>query len=368
MEEPPISLDLLRGLEPLAQLDSERLRELLATCRWESIALGETAFPIFERTGQLIFLVKGELLLQFPDQSTTVIVGGCGEARRPLAKRSLPMIAARAITDIELICIDEEMLDIMLTWDQLLLSAARPSHSDEKNMDYATASTDWRLMSGMFTTQNLTRGAFAALPPAHIDQLLQRFQRIRVKRDDVVVRQGEPGDYYYLIESGRGHVTRLVAGTSISLADLKPGDAFGEEALVTESTRNASVTMKTDGILLRLDKQDFIELLRAPLLHTLSLAEAQRRATAGAVWLDVRFAAEYQFDGIKGARNLPLDEIREAYAALDPQKEYIVYCQSGRRSSAAAFLLSKRGFRASLLEGGLGAGAQRGNERGAQPL
>ncbi|MCX7175044.1 MAG: cyclic nucleotide-binding domain-containing protein [Proteobacteria bacterium] len=359
MEDQSISLDLLRGLQPLAQLDTDRLRELVATSHRDCMARGSVPFDILDRNGRLTYLIKGELMLQFADTSTAVIVGGCEDAQRPLGRWGTQPISAKAITDIELICFDAEMLDIMLTWDQLLLSAARPNQTGESHVDGGKANTDWRLMSGMFTTQNLTRGAFAALPPAHIDQLLQRFQRIGVKRDDVVVRQGEPGDYYYLIESGRCQVTRLVAGTPLTLAELKPGDAFGEEALVTESTRNANVTMKTDGMLLRLDKQDFIELLRAPLLHTLSLAEAQRRAMAGAVWLDVRFAAEYQFDGIKGARNLPLDEIREAYAALDPQKEYIVYCQSGRRSSAAAFLLSKRGFRASLLEGGLRAGVQR---------
>ena len=247
MEHPTLTLDLLRALQPLAQLDPDRLRELLATCHVESIALGGTASPILGRTGQLAYLVKGELMLQFPDRSTTVIVGGCEGAQRPLARRGLPPIAAKAITDIDLICLDEEMLDIMLTWDQLLPSAARPGQTGERSAEHATAGTDWRLMSGMFTIQNLTRGAFAALPPAHIDQLLQRFQRIRVKRGDVVVRQGEPGDYYYLIERGRCEVTRLVAGTPITLADLKPGDAFGEEALVTESTRNASVAMKTDG-------------------------------------------------------------------------------------------------------------------------
>ena len=370
MMEAPINPDLLRGLQPLAQLRIERLQELLATCHMERVSLGEVAVSVLGRTGQLIYLVKGELMLQFHDQSTTVIVGGSGDALRPLARRIWPPFSARAITDIDLLCVDEEMLDIMLTWDQLLQSAPGPGQADEKHPDHAATDTDWRSMSGMLTTRNLTRGAFAALPPAHIDQLLQRFRRIRVQRGDVVVEQGEPGDYYYLIESGRCQVTRQVGGTSITLADLQPGDAFGEEALVTESTRNASVTMKTDGVLLRLDKQDFVELLRAPLLHTLSLADAQRRAVDGAVWLDVRFAAEYQFDGIDGARNLPLDEIRGAYAALDPQQEYVVYCQSGRRSSAAAFLLSQRGFRASLLDGGLDAGAQRnaGNEinKGAQ--
>lgn len=371
LAEAPVSVELLRRLQPLAQLDADRLRELVAICHLESIALGNIPLGMLERNGQLIYLVQGELLLRFANHSTAVIVGGCDDGQRPLGKWQVPPIAARAITNIQLICFDEDMLDIMLTWDQMLPSSARPGSVDEKSANSGKASTDWRLMSGMFTTQNLTRGAFAALPPAHIDQLLQRFQRITVKRGDVVVRQGEPGDHYYLIESGRCQVTRLVAGTPMTLAEIKPGDVFGEEALVTESTRNATVTMKTDGVLLRLDKQDFIELLRAPLLHSLSQAEARRHAEAGAVWLDVRFPAEYQFDGIKGARNLPLDEIREAYAALDPQKEYIVYCQSGRRSSAAAFLLSKRGFRASLLEGGLSAKVQRGSEeqygRGAQP-
>ena len=41
---------------------------------------------------------------------------------------------------------------------------------------------------------------------------------------------------------------------------------------------------------------------------------------------------------------------------LDKGKEYIAYCHTGRRSSAAAFLLSQHGFRAGWLEGGLNAG------------
>ena len=43
---------------------------------------------------------------------------------------------------------------------------------------------------------------------------------------------------------------------------------------------------------------------------------------------------------------------RNLFGSLHREKEYIVYCQSGRRSSAAAFLLSQRGYKAHLLEGG----------------
>ena len=212
---------------------------------------------------------------------------------------------------------------------------------------------DWRTKSGIFTVQNFVFGAFAALPPAHIDALLGRFQRVKAKRGEIVIQQGAEGDYYYVIDRGRCQVTREVAGATMQLAELKSGDAFGEEALIANTTRNATVTMKTDGMLLRLDKADFMALLKEPLLQKLSPAAAAQRSAAGAVWIDTRFPAEYRCDGLPGALNIPLNEIRQGMAMLDPEKEYIVYCQSGRRSSAAAFLLSQKGYHACLLDGGL---------------
>ncbi len=169
----------------------------------------------------------------------------------------------------------------------------------------------------------------------------------------MIIREGEEGDFYYVVESGRCTVSRQIGGVIVALAELKSGDAFGEEALVANTKRNATVAMKTDGVLLRLAKADFIELLKEPLMHRISRSEADKKAAAGAIWLDVRFQAEYNADKLPGAINIPLNEIRNLFGSLDSQKEYIVYCQSGRRSSAAAFLLSQRGYKAYLLEGGL---------------
>jgi rhodanese-related sulfurtransferase len=194
---------------------------------------------------------------------------------------------------------------------------------------------------------------FASLPAAHISDLLEKFDSMPVKRGEAVVKEGDPGDFYYVIEAGRARVTRIVGGVEMPLADLKAGDAFGEEALISNAPRNATVTMKTDGRLLRLQKQDFDALLRAPLLTELSFAEASARVAAGAQWLDVRFPSEYQHDRIPGAINIPLSELRHALDVLDRDKPYIAYCQSGRRSAAAAFLLAQRGFTGSVLAGGL---------------
>jgi len=148
-------------------------------------------------------------------------------------------------------------------------------------------------------------------------------------------------------------VERLVGGAKVVLAELKSGDAFGEEALVSEAKRNATVVSLGDGELLRLDRKDFNELLREPLLRRMGFEEATEKVRRGALWLDVRYPSEYQYDKLPGAINVPLAEVRNMFEVLDRSKEYVAYCQSGRRSAAAAFLFAQRGFKVWLLEGGL---------------
>jgi CRP-like cAMP-binding protein len=242
--------------------------------------------------------------------------------------------------------VDDDVLDILTTWDQVAASA------DGSTMARAVRS-DARLITGAFSLGNLRSGAFAQLPVAHIDELLKRFVRVKTARGEAVIREGDEGDYYYVVESGRFQVERLVGGAKVVLAELKSGDAFGEEALVSEAKRNATVIALGDGELLRLDRKDFNVLLREPLLRRMSFDEAAEKVRRGALWLDVRYPSEYQYDKLPGAINVPLAEVRNMFEVLDRSKEYVAYCQSGRRSAAAAFLFAQRGFKVWLLEGGL---------------
>lgn len=344
-----VSAEVLARLEPLNAASASVIDEISRMCYVETISRNLDPFRLKGPQGQVVYLLKGELKVDYPDSSMEVLVGGAGAALVPLGRRRQAIAGSKAITDIELIRIDEEMLDILLTWDQL----AEPASDVQTKQDEAADRTDWRLMSGMFAARVLAEGAFAAFPPAHIDELLRRFSRVKKKRGEIILREGEEGDRYYLIEKGRCTVSRLIGGAQVEIAELRASDAFGEEALVANTRRNATVSMKTDGTLLQLDKQDFIELLQEPLLHRLAIDEAQKMLSGGAVLIDVRFPAEYNSDKIEGAINIPLNEIRNAFASLDRDKAYIVYCRSGRRSSAAAFLLAQRGFKAYLLEGGL---------------
>jgi rhodanese-related sulfurtransferase len=352
-----VSIETLKTLEPIGSLPDARLRELAGQCRLETVGVSSDPFPAGGVAGQAVYLLRGELVLTYPDGSSKMLVGGSERSRFPLARRGEVFTRAKAVTEIELMRVDDDLLDIMATWDQIASVESTPQ--GRKAEPQGNAFANWTLMSGMFSVSSLKYGAFSQLPPAHIDELLRRFERIEVKKGDVVIREGAEGDFYFVIERGRCKVERMVGGVSMLLADLKSGDAFGEEALVSEVRRNATVTMKTDGALLKLSKKDFIALLREPLLHRVSVEEAREKVANGAQWIDVRYPSEYQYDRLPGAINIPLAEIRNAFGALDKAKDYVLYCQSERRSAAAAFLLAQRGYRAFVLTGGLWGEAKR---------
>lgn len=348
-----VDFQILVELDPLSSLSSLRVRELGELCQVERIKQDEDPFRGHGVAGQSVYLVKGMLALNYSDGNKMNISAGSEWARHPIGKRQATIASARALTDIELIRIDDDLLDIMVTWDLF----SRPGAGGGLLAAPTLASVPERvLQSGMFSAANLKNGPFAQLPPANIEALLARIESVKVKSGDVVIREGDEGDYYYVVESGRALVSRVVGGVTVVLAELGGGEVFGEEALISGAKRNATVTMKSHGMLLRLDKKDFAELLQEPLLNQISLEEAKQKVAAGAVWLDVRYPSEYRHDKLAGAINVPLNEIRSAVGVLDKGKEYMVYCQSGRRSSAAAFILAQRGYKISVLRGGLEGG------------
>jgi rhodanese-related sulfurtransferase len=173
-----------------------------------------------------------------------------------------------------------------------------------------------------------------------------------VAAGEEVVVEGEAGDYFYVIESGQAEVRRR----GVPVARLKPGDSFGEEALLQEATRNATVRMVTDGRLLRLAKTDFDRLLKSELVDVVSSSEARQLIErGGSDVIDCRGEEEWELWRLPGARLIPLEQLRERSRGLDPGRDYIVYCRTGRRSLAAAFLMRQLGLKAHVLEGGIAA-------------
>jgi MFS family permease len=106
---------------------------------------------------------------------------------------------------------------------------------------------------------------FAGVSADRLEAAMRQVVEVPVAAGDVVIRQGEPADRFYLIESGAFRVTRAAhAGDEPAvLRHLGPDEAFGEIGLLERSARTATVTAESDGTLLALDGEAFLELVGA---------------------------------------------------------------------------------------------------------
>lgn len=337
---------VLRQFVPLNELTSDNLQSLAQKTRIEILAKGKALFKRGDNDNFSYYLLSGELLLLGEGNDRKSILGGTAPTRFPLEHHRPRRYTAIAESDCHFFRVDNDMLDILLTWDQNAGMMVADLDAEEGAANEGDES-DWMTMM-------LRSEIFHRIPPSNIQAVFMRMEPLPVGKGEVIIRQGADGDYYYFIQKGRCVVTHTTkSGKEIKLAELEAGTGFGEEALISDNKRNANVTMLSDGVLMRMAKQDFVELLKAPVLQTVDYAEARKMAAEGAVWLDVRLESEHKNVAIPGSSNIPLYLLRLKSSTLDHDRKYIVYCDTGRRSASAAYLLSERGYDAYVLEGGL---------------
>lgn len=333
----------LRAFSPLDGLKAENLRALSEKTVVQELPGGRFLFRKGDTDRRTIYVISGEVELRDGDRMLSLVEGGTAEARSPLSPGLPRRVSARARSRVEYIAIDADLLDVMLTWDQ-----TGTYEVNELRAENLPDSDDW--MTTLLQTK-----AFHRIPAANIQAIFLRMQQVRHKAGDVIIKQGDEGDYFFVITEGRCAVTRETPlnKDGIKLAELGPGDTFGEEALISEAKRNATVTMATDGALMRLGQDDFNTLMNEPMLQWVDYDKARQIVESGGQWLDVRLPSEFESFHQEGALNIPLYFIRLKLNTLDPKKPYVVCCDTGRRSSAATYILSERGFDAHVLRGGL---------------
>ena len=331
----------LCNYQPLNTLNSESLREICNKLVITEINKGDNIFIQGDAKADHIFLHEGVVELVENGKVVKTLEAGTEDTKTALAHIIPRNFTATAKSNAVVFMIDSDLLDMMLTWDQ-----TGSFQVEELNSE---ADDDW--MSRILNTE-----AFRRIPPANIQSIFTSLEDINVNPGDAVIKQGEPGDYFYIVKSGRCMVTRKMPGQDkdIKLAELEAGTSFGEEALISDAERNATIVMLSKGVLSRLSKEQFLSLLNEPMLDKIDFDSAKEKVGNGdAEWLDVRLPNEYQSAHIKGATHLPLIFLRMKIDTLDKSKNYILYCDTGRRSSSASYILNERGLTTSVLENGL---------------
>ncbi len=333
-----ISCDTLRTLAPFDSLSEEYLSRVQGRARLKRFACGTLIFKRGQALSESFYLVAGDVDLIDAEFAVTSLAPGSRRSRFPLNDASPSKVSAIARSAVELLSLERDFLDLVMAWSQssdFSVTALKDQQVEVGGGD--TEESDW--MSCLLRSPLFTR-----IPPAHIQQLFAHFESFEAAAGAAVVREGEPGDYFYVVERGRA---RVQARSGRLQATLGAGDYFGEEALIGDTTRNATVTMSEDGVLMRLGKEEFKALLQEPVLRYISCAEFDELAAAQL--LDVRLPIEYRHRHMTGARNLPLSSLRSRCGELDPALTYVVADDAGRRSEVAAHLLCQAGFQACIL-------------------
>jgi CRP-like cAMP-binding protein len=106
---------------------------------------------------------------------------------------------------------------------------------------------------------------FGGLVPPERDRVREKFRYREIRRGEVIVKEGDPGDSMFLIKSGEFTVQTLneITKKPVELARLKGGDFFGEVSLVKNKPRTATVVADTEAEVMELKRQDFAAIAKS---------------------------------------------------------------------------------------------------------
>ena len=333
----------------LGPIALDRLTALLESQPLLNAGAGDILVNTDETLNDHIVLLDGELEVQrtwpapggYEKSYTWSLRAHCSDANAEPAVLGAASrrLRVRALTAVRYLRLDADAIDQMLGWSA---------------QEAAAADMDEDIRKRMALVRQV--GVFHHVPLERIADIFMHMQPVRFEAGDIVITEGEKGDSYYIIEQGEAEVIRTDPFTDETavVAQLGAGEGFGEESLLQGGFRNATVRMLTPGRLLRLTRNDFESLIRPTMVEEVDAAAARDMLEQGeAKLLDCRYDLEYEESRIPGAILIPLHQLREQAHQLAPDARYIVYCRSGRRSKAAAFLLTERNLQVASLSGGI---------------
>lgn len=337
-----INRAILQSFVPLNALSPERLDHVLEGQEIEALPAGTVLCQQGASDGQTLYLLSGTVLITDGKSPPHELDAGDIDAAHAVAIGQPRPATVTAKTAVNVLRLESKRLDRVLAWDQSTDTLLR-----DLSALYPMDDNEW-------ISRLLQSRLFYRLPPTNIVELFRHLKTETLPVGQRVLRMGDRAECCYFIRSGVVEVSIPGERGPVTLALLEKGQYFGEEGLLIEGTRNADVSMVSAGQLMRLDKADFDRLLKSPTLAMTDFASAMGAIEAKqASWLDVRLPEEQEMGILQTAICMPLQSLRVKSRLLPREKRYIVYCDTGRRSMAAAFLLGVLGYDIEVLDGGL---------------
>ena len=330
----------LAHLYPLDSLRRDTLEHVAAESSLIHYGAGELVFRAGDIDEDLVYLLSGDIEGQYPDGRVKQISADSLQGRYPLGEAQPRRFTAQvSIGGAEVVRMDRRSTEKLLAWDQLC----------RRRSEMADSAEDQRWVFRLLGSR-----AFHKLPTGNIERMFSAFEETWAPSGTAVITEGDAPDNFYVIKQGTASVTKTIDGQPVVVAYLVRGDCFGEDALLSNSRRNATVRVLEDSRLMQLSRPEFETVLKPPAVDWISVEQATELTRSGARVVDVRLPSEFRQRALRDAINLPLAQLREgAVEQLDRRTPVLVYCNTGERSAAACFILTRLGYDVKALQGGL---------------
>ena len=253
---------IARTIPLLARVQNQTLRELLLQATVHRMPAGHVVFKENDFSDSVYFILEGEVAISFSSQ--------------PPGERPLSLTRGAFFGEMSLLSGRRRSATIMTAGAATLLEVPR------KAMLRLMASEPpvKRFLDETFIVRTIRTYLLRDVETDFIQELAHRAEMRSVKKDEVIVKEGDPGDAFYLIRSGSVKITKRQGAKEIVLKYLPAGEYFGEMALLNpeNSRRNATVTATTRTEVILMKKNDFdLMLEKLPdVKRTLQLAMERR--------------------------------------------------------------------------------------------
>lgn len=335
----------IRRLIPLSTLPFSQFESL---CKKITVEVAEASTFLFKTSDtetDLIYLLDGSITLQSNELKIETIESGTESSRFALAHQIPRKIDALTNTSVRFLRLNTGIID----------NLPRNSFEEKEDNNFMVIDEPEDENDDDWMTTLLKSPIFRALPPANLQQIIMGLEEVSVEKGEVIIKQGDIGDFYYLIKKGHCLLSRKPSehAKEIKLAQLRTQDTFGEDSLLSDEPRNVNITALTDISLLRLSKDKFISLIKEPSLKFIPHSEIADKLDNGAILLDVREPDEYKKHHLPNSINAPFFSLRMQLKTFNKKRPILVICANGKTSEAAAFLLLRHKLDAFIIKGGM---------------
>ncbi len=337
-----IKAEDLQQYYPFNRIEMKFYPLLLDECEFFEKMQGDRLYEINRRAENTKYLTNGIVQITTDKGREKVLKSTSISSKYPIgdANKSNTMDAVVTSKTMSGFQISSNLLDHMQVWNSVYTKVS-PDSPLRGHESYA-----W--VVGILKSRSVQM-----LPQGNIEELFNELESVTVKAGEEVVSEGEAGDYCYIIARGVADIYQAIADGEKKVAEVGNGTLFGESALVSSEPRNASVRMKTDGLLMRLAAAKFSRLLKAHVVRWITAQSALEQIAAGATLIDVREPEEYTRQSIQGCFNIPVNKIRKNVHKLNLDSTIITCSNLGSRCASAAFTLATLGYDVYALQGGI---------------